>query len=213
MPRPLLIAYHLIWTGYGLWLPNDPRGSGSSIALSPKIAALGEVRFGRKHVQPPGAVIREFYANARKVLSHPVPMFNQSDIGRIADALAEVIEKRKYTCYACAIMSDHVHLLIRKHRGLGEKVIEYLQDRSRDRFCEIGVCDPGHPIWTDGGWKRYVFAPDRVGAIIRYIENNPAEIGWPRQQWRFVKPYDGWPLHPGHNPNSPWARRLREAGR
>jgi hypothetical protein len=35
----------------------------------------------------------------------------------------------------------------------------------------------------------------------------------PVQQWMFVKPYDGWPLHPGHNPNSPYAKRLREAGR
>ena len=29
MNNPLVIAYHLIWTAYGWWLPNDPRGSGS----------------------------------------------------------------------------------------------------------------------------------------------------------------------------------------
>ena len=29
MPRPIVIAHHLIWTVYGTWLPNDPRGSGS----------------------------------------------------------------------------------------------------------------------------------------------------------------------------------------
>src|SRR6266581_2256898 len=116
---------------------------------------------------------------------------------------------RKYTCYACAIMPDHVHILIRKHRDLGEEMIEHLQQRSRDRYCESGTCDPDHPVWTDGGWKRYLFTPDEIRGVIRYIENNPLEIGWPRQAWAFVKAYDGWPLHPGHSPISPWARRLR----
>lgn len=110
-------------------------------------------------------------------------------------------------------MPDHVHILIRKHRDLGEEMIEHLQDRSRDRFCEVGVCDPSHPVWTDGGWKRYLFTPEALRGVIQYIARNPLEIGWPAQQWAFVKPYDGWPLHPGHNPNSPWARRLSSAGR
>jgi len=26
MNHPLVIAYPLVWTGYGWWLPNDPRG-------------------------------------------------------------------------------------------------------------------------------------------------------------------------------------------
>src|SRR5262245_6645731 len=41
MLRPLVIAYHLIWTGYGRWLPNDPRGSGSIKVLAAVIAELG----------------------------------------------------------------------------------------------------------------------------------------------------------------------------
>jgi REP element-mobilizing transposase RayT len=213
MSRPLLIAYHLVWTSYGHWLPNDPRGSGSKTVLNEKIAALGELHYGRKRVQPPGRLVRDFYQQATKILSYSLPEFDQSDIAMIGDAFAEIIEKRWYTCYACAIMPDHVHILIRKHRDLGEEMIEHLQERSRERYCAAGICDPGHPIWTDGGWKRYLFTPDEVRGVIRYIEGNPLEIGWPRQEWGFVKRYDGWPLHPGHNPNSPWARRLRQAGR
>jgi REP element-mobilizing transposase RayT len=208
MPNRLLIAYHLIWTGYGHWLPNDPRGSGSTIVLNPKIAALGDVHFGRKRQQPAGKVVREFYQQAAPMLKYPLLRFDHTDVERLAQAFAKVIAQRTYTCYACAIMPDHVHILIRKHRDLGEEMIEHLQDRSRERH---GARDPGHPIWTDGGWKRYLFTPDEVRGVIRYIEGNPLEIGWPRQAWSFVKPYDGWPLHPGHSPNSPWARGLREA--
>ena len=210
MPNRLLIAYHLIWTAYGHWLANDPRGSGSTVVLNELLAALGEIHYGRKRVQPPRQVVRDFYQEAQKLLSYALLKFDQSDIERIGNAFAEIIGERKYTCYACAIMPDHVHILIRKHRDLGEEMFEQLQDRSRDRYCEIGTCNSSHPIWTDGGWKRYLFTPDEVRGVIRYIENNPLEIGWPRQEWAFVKPYDEWPLHPGHSPNSPWARGLRK---
>jgi REP-associated tyrosine transposase len=209
----LLIAYHLIWTGYGHWLPNDPRGSGSKAVLNERIAALGELHYGRKRVQPPNKIVREFYKQATPIFSYPPLKFDQADVALIAAAIAEIVQERKYTCYACAIMPDHVHILIRKHRDLGEEMIEHLQNRSRERFGAAGTGDPSHPVWTDGGWKRYLFTPDALRGVIRYIDDNPLEIGWPRQAWGFVKPYDGWPLHPGHNPNSPWAKRLRGAGR
>jgi REP element-mobilizing transposase RayT len=209
MPNRLLIAYHLIWTGYGHWLPNDPRGSGSTIVMKDAIAALGEIHYGRKRVQPDRQEVRSFYQQAQKLLSYTTLKFDQSDIMTVGKAFGEIIRERKYTCYACAIMPDHVHILIRKHRDLGEEMIENLQDRSCDRFCDGGSCNPSHPVWTDGGWKRYLFTPEEVRGVIRYIEGNPLEIGWPLQRWDFVKAYDNWPLHPGHDPKSPWARGLR----
>lgn len=52
-PRhPVVIAYHLIWTAYGWWLPNDPRGSTSRRIAADPIAQLGQLHFGRKKVQP-----------------------------------------------------------------------------------------------------------------------------------------------------------------
>lgn len=38
----------------------------------------------------------------------------------MAKSFGEVINKYCYTCYACAIMPDHIHLLIRKHKHLAE---------------------------------------------------------------------------------------------
>ena len=69
MQNPMVIAYHLIWTAYGWWLPNDPRGSGSSTIASDVIAQLGDIHHGRKPLQPPGRVVRDFYEKAAKVLS------------------------------------------------------------------------------------------------------------------------------------------------
>ena len=66
--QPLVIAYHLIWTAYGWWLPNDPRGGGSRTIRNDVLAQLGELHFGRKKVQPAGRVIRDFYAKAATLL-------------------------------------------------------------------------------------------------------------------------------------------------
>jgi hypothetical protein len=55
--------------------------------------------------------------------------------------------------------------------------------------------------------------PDEVRRTIGYVERNPIKIGLPAQRWGFVRAYDDWPLHPGHSPNSPYAKRLRELGR
>jgi hypothetical protein len=36
------LAYHLILSAYGFWLPNDPRGSWSFIVRSPDLREFGE---------------------------------------------------------------------------------------------------------------------------------------------------------------------------
>jgi hypothetical protein len=54
--------------------------------------------------------------------------------------------------------------------------------------------------------------PDEIRRTIAYIEKNPLPIGQPRQIWPFVIAYNGWPLHPGHSPNSPYVKALKAAG-
>lgn len=210
----MVIAHHLIWTAYGWWLPNDPRGSGSNIVRSDLIAELGKLHFGRKRVQPAGRVVRDFYQRAAEFLKYPLLTFDVVARNEIALAFAEVIETQRYTCYSCAIMPDHVHILIRKHKHCAEEMTENLRATSRLRLSAMGHRALDHPTWAaGGGWKVFLDHPDEIRRTILYIERNPLPLGLPRQTWPFVKPYDGWPLHPGHSPNSPYARRLREAGR
>jgi len=109
----MVAAYHLIWTTYGSWLPNDPRGSNSEEVCCAKIAQLGELHVGRKRIQPAGQVIQEFYEAAHGVLKHDLLTFSPKEVETLACGFAEVIKKRTYTCYACAIMPDHIHLIIR----------------------------------------------------------------------------------------------------
>jgi REP element-mobilizing transposase RayT len=212
MAQPIVIAHHLIWTAYGWWLPNDPRGSNSQSIYTDVLQQLGDLHQGRKTVQPAGHVIRDFYARAASLLQHPLLTFDENARAEIAAAFAEVIHNRPYTCYACAIMPDHVHVLIRKHRDTAEEMMNNLKDASRALLTNRHH-PPNHPIWGGGGWKVFLDHPDEVYRTIRYIRRNPLPLGLLEQDWPFVKQYDGWPLNPGHSPNSPYVQRLRAAGR
>jgi REP element-mobilizing transposase RayT len=214
MPNPLVIAYHPVWTAYGWWLPNDPRGSGSQAIRTEIVADLGELHFGRKRIQPIGNEVREFYAQSVDKLKHPLLTFDEASRAAIAEAFAQVIDQERYTCYACAIMPDHVHLVIRKHKHQAEEMVEELMESSRRRLIEAGLRAATHPTWTAGhGWKVFLEHPEEIRRTIRYVERNPIKDGLPAQVWPFVTRYNGWPLHPGHSPNSPYAKRLRAVGR
>ncbi len=213
-PRsPIVIAYHIMWTLYGWWLPNDPRGSTSTLIRNDLITELGDVHFGRKRIQPAGKDIRAFYEQAAAVLKRPLLSFTQGEFPAVADAIGNALNECKYKCYACAIMPDHLHLLIRRHRDLAEQMIESIQSLSRKRLVECGLRDEGHPTWTRGGWKVFLDHPNEVKRTIRYIDDNPKKMRLPNQQWSFVSPYDNWPLHPGHSLKSPYVRALCAAGR
>ncbi|MBL8799398.1 MAG: transposase [Planctomycetia bacterium] len=188
----MVAGFHLIWTAYGWWLPNDPRGSSSTEIRVERIAELGELHTGRKPIQPPRVELRRFYAQARQVLKHPLLMFSDEAIKCIGAGFARVVAERKYTCYACAVMPDHVHVLIRKHRDHAETMIANLQQGSRDLLIADGWRLATHPVWGGPGWKVFLYDRDDFVRIIDYIWQNPIKIGRPPQTWSFVKPYDGW---------------------
>jgi hypothetical protein len=100
----MVAGFQLIWTAYGWWLPNDPRGSSSQEIRVEQIAELGELHHGRKTVQPPGREIREFYEQARDVLRHPLLTLTGDDRDLVGESFAQVVRERRYTCYDAGTM-------------------------------------------------------------------------------------------------------------
>lgn len=213
MAQPIVIAHHLIWTLYGWWLPNDPRGSCSRSINSDFLKPLGELHYGRKKIQPASRDIRAFYAQAEALLKHPLLELNSASIPSVVHGFAKAIREFGYTCYSCAILFDHVHLIMRKHKHAAEEMIENLQHFSRSRLSADGFRASDHPVWCRGGWKIFLDHPDEVWRTIRYVEDNPLPYRMPKQVWPFVTTYDNWPLHAGHSMHSPYVKRLIAAGR
>jgi REP element-mobilizing transposase RayT len=188
----MVAGFHLVWTAYGWWLPNDPRGSSSHEIRVERIADLGELHHGRKTVQPSRAELRVFFEKSKSALKHELLKFQPEDVSLIADAFGETMNREKYTCYACSIMEDHVHCLIRKHKHHAETMIANLQAASRVKLLEAGRRTDDHPVWGGPGWKVFLYTEDDMRRIVRYIESNLIKAGLPPQRWECVKPYDGW---------------------
>jgi REP element-mobilizing transposase RayT len=155
---------------------------------------LGELHHGRKRVQPASRDIRGFYERAKDALKFPLLTFAPPEFSAIADAFDAVIRAERYTCYACAIMPDHVHAVVRKHKHPAEEMIEKLQDESRRAVIDAGLRQPDHPVWGGPGWKVFLDSTDDVRRTVKYVEGNPMKARLPVQHHPFVVPYDGWPL-------------------
>jgi REP element-mobilizing transposase RayT len=155
---------------------------------------VGELHIGRKAMQPRRGEVRTFYAQAEPLLAHPVIRFDASQRGAIGTALGEEIRRTPYTCWACAVMPDHLHLVIRKHRHQAEEMIERLQEATRAALVRDALVPDDHPVWTSGGWRKFLDSAEAVGRCLAYVERNPGREGMPQQAWDFVVPYDGWPF-------------------
>jgi len=190
----MVLAYHLIWVAYGWWLPNDLRGSTSHRIASDVIGELGELHYGRKRVQPAFRDIRAFYERAKDALKFPLLTFAPAELDAIAQAFADVVRLHRYTCYACAILPDHVHLVIRKHRHLAEEMIANFQGASRRAVLGLDRRGQNHPVWGGPGWKVFLDSTEDVWRTIPYVEQNPTKARLPRQHFPFVTLYDNWPL-------------------
>jgi REP element-mobilizing transposase RayT len=194
MPNGCGLSPHL--DAYGWWLPNDPRGSSSHEIRVERIAELGELHHGRKPVQPRASELRQFHDAARAVLKHELLSFSEDAIDVIGSAFAAVVSERRYTCYACAIMPDHVHMLIRRHREKAEQMMSHFQEASRTALIAAQSREADHPVWGGPGWKVFLNSRPDMERIIRYIRDNPIKAGRAEQDWGFVSDYNGWLQRP-----------------
>ena len=195
--RPSIIAHHLIWTLYGHWLPNDLRGSGSETLRDPKFETLGEIYHGRKpaRLQPTRQELREFHKQAEPLLEYPRFWIDEAKRQAIGGAIARVVAERGYTVWACAILSNHVHMVIRRHRDdaltMWNAIAEALR-AALSKFADIG---PEHPVLAARPYKVFLHSPKEVHGRVEYVEGNPMKEGLPPQVHDFVQSYNNWPIH------------------
>lgn len=113
--RRSIIAHHLLLTLHGHWPVNDPRGSGSEDFINLKCALLAPIHHVRKpdDEQPSRGELRSFLHEAQALMNFPVFWIDEAKRQVAAEVIAGVLPERGYTCYACAICSYHLHLVIR----------------------------------------------------------------------------------------------------
>jgi REP element-mobilizing transposase RayT len=194
----MIVGYHVIFSTYGFWLPNDPRGSWSTFVGSWDLFRYGpatKTTESRSLAHDPHN--RSLRLQAKSALKHQAVRFNDEQIRSVAAGIAAYSAHSGLAVFACAVMHDHVHLVTGRPAMKIEQAVIQLKGSATERLVEDGV----HPFQNErddkgrrpkcfarGEWKVFL-DPDDVERAIRYVENNPMKEGRPKQNWSFVVPW------------------------
>lgn len=197
-----MLGWHLIFSTYGFWLPNEERGSGSTRVRTQHLYEVGgeATKVYTTHSVAGWPYDRQLRKLARESLKYPPVVLDGVQARAVGCGFAAIIPKVELTIHACAILPEHVHVVAAAHGFDGDEIIACLK-----RAGTRGMNDQGlHPLrafarasgkhpspWAAHGWKVMLFTPEEMRARIRYVEENPVRAGLRRQRWSFVVPYLG----------------------
>jgi REP element-mobilizing transposase RayT len=192
----MVLASHVVFGVYGFWLPNDPRGSWSDFVGAWKLFRVGratkvETRASLAH-QPHDRAARRA---AKEALKYPAVHLSGVQARAVARGFAASAHKGQVIILACAILPDHVHLVIARHRVKVEWIVNQMKGAATRQLLEEGL----HPFaawrrpdgqvpmcWAAKLWKVFLDSDEAVARAVAYVEKNPEREGKPRQNWSFV---------------------------
>ena len=140
------------------------------------------------------AGIQHDYASreaAKAALKYEPVNFNGKQARAIVRGFAEICATNRYVAHACAVMADHMHLVIARHAEHEiEPIARRLKAKATQRMNKENL-GFGRSPWALGEWKVFLDTPRDIRRAIRYVERNPTRAGHKPQNWNFVTPYDG----------------------
>ncbi len=177
----MIIAFHITWTTYGHWFPNDPRGSWSSEVWEPRLATVRGLDNGQRVMGPRPVAkpeLQEFLDSARPTLRFKTINLGPPERRLVADTFGEITSAIDLTIRACAILTNHVHIVFERPRTSFERVVNRLKGRSSQTIRTSrgipGTIDRRErvPIWSQGYWCRYIDNEGYLARAIRYVERH-----------------------------------------
>ncbi len=185
----MILASHIIIGAYGFWLPNDPRGSWSDFVGSYELHRYGRATKTDARRSVAG---KRHDATARKAakgaLKRPPIFFTGIQAREIARGFASYAREAELRIFACAVLPDHMHLVLGRHRLEVEQLAIQPKAAATRSIKAAGLECPHRPF-ARGEWKVYLETPADIRRAIRYVENNPLKENKPRQRWSFISPY------------------------
>lgn len=169
------IGYHVVKSGYGLWLPGDERGSWSD--------AWDEmIGYVQPHTLHEGDPARTRMARER-MLHEPVTL-NEIMIDAVISAIGSCAERSPWSIVAASIEPTHTHLLI----TYGGRDIHTTAKWIADQTTKAVHRETLHqgPVWAKGKWCSYVFEESQWRSTIHYIERHNVRRGVDARPYSFV---------------------------
>ena len=197
----MFLGFHFIFSAYGFWLPNDPRGSWSTTIRRfdlLKFDPATKVNTTRSVAATPHDYRKRL--QAKQALRYPPVQFNGRQASAIATGFAHNAAKQGYALHALAIMPDHAHLLMRWNATDVDRIATQFKARATSKLNDAGL-NPmaAYPRkngtlpspWARNHWCPFIRTQEHMHAAIRYVENNPIKAGFKPQRWKIVTPYTG----------------------
>jgi len=195
----MIRAYHAIFTAYGFWLPNDPRGSWSDFVRSWELLGFGEAtKVSTRQSLAANPHDHQHRQAAKEALTYPCVRFTGLQALSIANGFRRAMDESGYVLHACSILPEHVHVVVAKHSRTIERIVGHLKTRATQQLAQ----DERHPLagcrtadgtcpspWARRCWRVYLNDARHVLHAIEYVEKNPVREGKPPQKWSFVVPY------------------------
>ena len=110
----MIVGHHVIFSAYGFWLPNDPRGSWLEF-----VGAWDLFRAGGRltRAEERRSLAHDPHDRAKRLavkssLQRPPVQFNETQIQAVAEGFQSYATKSGLSIWACAIMPEHVHLVM-----------------------------------------------------------------------------------------------------
>jgi REP element-mobilizing transposase RayT len=185
-------GYHVILSVYGFWLPNDPRGSGSRQVRNPILAQFGPAQ----PVQTEKSVAHRPHdpkarAQPKRYLKYAPVVLNGAQALAVARGIAQAKGEAGYRIYACAILPQHLHLIVARHTRPVERIIAHMKAKATRRLKGDGLHPAVPHLWARGARHRFLRSDDQMRRAIDYVQQNPLKEGSPRQNWSFVNELHG----------------------
>ncbi len=198
----MIHGYHVILPHYGFWLPNDPRGSWSEFVASWELARFGTTT---RHMEQRtlAQLSDEELAtrdSMRKALRYPPVTLTGMEALSVATGFQDQGEKSGYAIWACAILPEHTHLVLSRHRYKVEQMANLLKGAATTQL----IADHLHPLamhakpgerppgmWARHQWKVYLDSDEQIENAISYVNGNPIKEDKPEQKWKWITPYRG----------------------
>jgi REP element-mobilizing transposase RayT len=182
----MVIASHVIFSVYGFWLPNDPRGSWSDWVRSWDLFLKGRAtKIDTRRSVAAAPHDRRRRLDARRALTHPRVRFTGIQARSIAIGFRRAITESGYRVLACSILPQHVHMVIERHARPVERIVGHLKARATQQLTADGICPPS--VWAHRAWKVFLFSSKDVYRAVRYVQSNPGKDGKKAQRWSFVR--------------------------
>lgn len=211
--RRVVLASHVIFSTYGFWLPNDPRGSWSEFVGDWELFRFGTATKVDTCRSVAGAS-HDFARRmaAKTALKYPPVRFSGVQARAVGRGFSEFVGKSGLAVWACSIMPEHVHMVVARHRYPAEQVVTLLKGAGTRQLLRenlhplaafgVGGSRPPTP-WGRGVWKVFLDDAEAVERAVGYVERNPLKEDKPAQRWSFVTAPEGDALRVASRLNGP----------